>query len=166
MKSIDTYSTEEQITQMVTQPKYFFIHTLTYVKHTKTVFSLVSIMKNKDFPKLSFHIPLNYGFTTEEKENQKARPVFVCIYFNLQRQEQPNKHLERTLFLRCPDILSINHFFFLAFLLFRAAPAAYGGSQACGRIRAAAAGLRHSHSNIRSELRLQPTPQLMAMPDP
>ena len=53
-------------------------------------------------------------------------------------------------------------FFFL--LLFRAAPAAYGDSQARGRIRATAASLHHSHSNSGSELRLQPTPQLTAMP--
>ena len=36
--------------------------------------------------------------------------------------------------------------------LFRAAPAAYGGSQARGQIRATAAGLRHSHSNARSKV--------------
>ena len=51
-------------------------------------------------------------------------------------------------------------------MLFRAAPAAYRGSQARGLIRATAAGLRRSHSNARSELCLQPTPQLMATPDP
>ena len=43
---------------------------------------------------------------------------------------------------------------------------AYGGSQARGRIGAAAAGLHHSHSNLGSELCLRLTPQLMAMPDP
>jgi len=36
--------------------------------------------------------------------------------------------------------------------LFRAAPAAYGSSQARGLIGAVAAGLRQSHSNTRSEL--------------
>ena len=50
----------------------------------------------------------------------------------------------------------INDFFFL----FRAAPMAYGSSQARGRIGAAAAGLHHSHSNTRSKPHLQPTPQL------
>ena len=45
-------------------------------------------------------------------------------------------------------------------------PTAYGGSQARGLIRAATAGLCQSHSNARSELRLRPTPQLMATPDP
>ena len=45
-------------------------------------------------------------------------------------------------------------------------PAAYGGSQARGRIGAVAAGLRQSHSNAGSEPRLRPTPQLTATPDP
>jgi len=44
--------------------------------------------------------------------------------------------------------------------------AAYGGSQARGRIGAVATGLCHSHSNAKSEPSLQPTPQLTAMPDP
>ena len=35
-----------------------------------------------------------------------------------------------------------------------------------GQTGAAAAGLYHSHSNARSEPRLQPTPQLIATPDP
>ena len=39
------------------------------------------------------------------------------------------------------------NFFFSFFYLFRATPAAYGSSQARGRIGAAAAGLHHSHSN-------------------
>ena len=52
------------------------------------------------------------------------------------------------------------------FFLFRAAPAAYGGPQARGQIRAAAAGLLHSHSNSVSELHLRPTPQLTATLEP
>ena len=43
-------------------------------------------------------------------------------------------------------------FFVFCFCLFRAAPAAQGGSQARGRIRAAAAGLHHSPSNTGSNL--------------
>ena len=50
--------------------------------------------------------------------------------------------------------------------LVRAAPAAYGGSQARGRIRAAAAGLHHSHSHAGPKPRLQSASQLMATPDP
>ena len=56
-------------------------------------------------------------------------------------------------------------FYFFLFL-FRATPAAYGGSQARGLIGATAAGLHHSRSNVRSEPRLGPTPQLRAMQDP
>ena len=52
------------------------------------------------------------------------------------------------------------------FLLFRATPMACGSSQARGLIGATAASLPHSHSNARSELHLQPTPQLTATPDP
>ena len=52
------------------------------------------------------------------------------------------------------------------FCLFRAAPAACGGSQARGFIMAIAAGLHHSPSNDRFKPSLQPTPQLTAMPDP
>ena len=47
---------------------------------------------------------------------------------------------------------------FIYFYLFRAAPAAYGDSQARGPIGAIATGLHHSHSNSRSKLCLQPTP--------
>ena len=50
--------------------------------------------------------------------------------------------------------------------LSRATPLAYGGSQAKGKIGAVGTGLRQSHSNAGCELHLQPTPQLMATPDP
>ena len=52
------------------------------------------------------------------------------------------------------------------FFFLRAAPLAYEGSQAKGQIRAVATGLYHSHSNWGSEPNLQPTPQVVAMPDP
>ena len=60
-------------------------------------------------------------------------------------------------------------FLFFVFCLFAisgAVPVAYGGSQARGRIGAVDAGLHQSHSNSGSKLRLQPTPQFMATPDP
>ena len=57
---------------------------------------------------------------------------------------------------------SRNFFFFF----FRAALAAYGSFQSRDPIEAAAASLHHSHSNARSELHLQPTPQLAATQDP
>ena len=50
--------------------------------------------------------------------------------------------------------------------VFRAAPVAYGGSQTRGQIRAVAAGLHHSHSNVGPEPCLQPTPHLMVTLDP
>ena len=65
---------------------------------------------------------------------------------------------------------SFNVFYlFIYFGLFAfsmATSEAYGGSQARDRIGAVATGLRQSHSNAGSEPRLQPTPQLTAMPDP
>ena len=53
--------------------------------------------------------------------------------------------------------------FFFFYTISWAAPTAYGGSQAGGLIGAIAAGLRQS--NAGSEPRLQPTPQLTAIPD-
>ena len=54
----------------------------------------------------------------------------------------------------------LGFFFFFPFL-FRATPAAYGGSQARGWIGGAAADLPHSSSNAGSELHLWPTPELV-----
>ena len=62
--------------------------------------------------------------------------------------------------------VGVNINLILFFSLFRAAPAAYGNSQARGQIGAMAASVHHSPSNTGSEPRLRPTPQLMAMPDP
>ena len=72
----------------------------------------------------------------------------------------------------CPQqkqlkIYIVTFFFFFFFLVFsRATPAACGGSQARGSIRAVATGLCQSHSNMGSQPRLQRLPQLTAMPDP
>ena len=62
--------------------------------------------------------------------------------------------------------LSLSLSFFCLFIFSRAALMPYGGSQARGLIRAVAAGLHQSHSNTGSKPHLQPTPQLMATPDP
>ena len=56
--------------------------------------------------------------------------------------------------------------FVCVFCLFKATPAAYGGSQARGPIGAVATGLHHSHSNEGYEAHLWPTPQLVATLDP
>ena len=68
-----------------------------------------------------------------------------------------------------PTKFSFNLFyliFLFSFLLFRAIHVGYGSPQASGQIGAAAASLHHSHSNLRSEPHLQPTPQLTATLDP
>ena len=57
-------------------------------------------------------------------------------------------------------------FFLGGGVFFSATPMAYGGSQAKGQNGATPAGLCHSHSNMGSEPRLQPTQQLTAIPDP
>ena len=58
-------------------------------------------------------------------------------------------------------------FFFFVFLPFLGLlPLAYGGSQASGLIGAIATDLHQAHSNMESEPRLRPTPQLTATPDP
>ena len=60
--------------------------------------------------------------------------------------------------------LALSFAFFFLFFLFRAASAAYGCFQSRSQIGVIATGLRHSHT--RSEPRLQPIPQLKAIPDP
>ena len=55
---------------------------------------------------------------------------------------------------------------FCFLVCFRAASVAYGSSQVRGWIGGIAVSLHHSHGNARPELRLLPTPQLMAMPNP
>ena len=69
---------------------------------------------------------------------------------------------------QCMRILFFLFFLFFSFFfrLFGAAPTAYGGSQARGLIRAAAAGHSHSHSSAESDPHLRPTPQLTARLDP
>ena len=59
-----------------------------------------------------------------------------------------------------PNIFHHNEIYI--FGLFRATPVAYGGSQARGQIRTAAAGLGQSHSHVGSKPRLPPTPQRTA----
>ena len=68
----------------------------------------------------------------------------------------------------CFDLKIVFFVCFLFFGLFAiswAALVACGGSQARSLIRDVATGLCESHSNTRSELTLQPTPQLTATPD-
>ena len=72
----------------------------------------------------------------------------MYIYTNIYINEYT---LYCTAHLNTPNNTVNQLYFFWGFFfcLFRAAP---GSSQARGRIRAVAAGLRHSHSRARSEL--------------
>ena len=79
----------------------------------------------------------------------------------VQKQTNKQKLFSVLIFLNFLLFLLIN-----LFLLFKAAPAADGCSQARGPIGATTAGLHHSHSNARCEPHLRPTPQLMATLDP
>ena len=63
---------------------------------------------------------------------------------------------------RCSHYLKFSFFIFFPFFPY-AAPSAYGSFQARVQIRATAASLHHSHSNMGSKPSLWPTPQLMAM---
>ena len=71
---------------------------------------------------------------------------------------------ECTCLMAPATVSEIHHYIFFC-LVFRATPMAYGSSQARGRIRATAAGLRHSHSHAGSEPCLGPTPQGTVMLD-
>ena len=101
-------------------------------------------------------LPLNFGVLTPH-----ASPHFQIIctsafpVFGVTAMERV---------LEAGVLFFLIYFLFFVFLSFRAAPMACGGSQARGLIGAVATGLHHSHSNARSELHLQPTPQLTAMP--
>ena len=83
---------------------------------------------------------------------------------------RPQLRIPLTQVLSVPrNALSLSFFLSFSlsfFLLFRATPAANGGSRARGQIGAVATGLRHSHNNARSEPHLQSTPRLSAMLDP
>ena len=92
-------------------------------------------------------------------------PDYACI-LEKEKGHTPHTRLDsfRESLSRSP--MSHIYFFFCLFAFSRAAPAAYGDSQARGPIGAVATGLRQSHSNAGSEPRLQPTPQLTATQDP
>ena len=70
------------------------------------------------------------------------------------------------LLLFCCCVGFLFFLFCFVFLLFKAAPVAYGGSQARDQIRATAADLHHSHSNAGSMPYLRAPPQLTATRDP
>ena len=68
-------------------------------------------------------------------------------------------------YTKLSETLEIFCLFCFYFLLFRAIPMACGGSQARRLIGVVAPSLHQRHSNVGSELRLLPTPQLKETPD-
>ena len=86
----------------------------------------------------------------------KMKYIHTMKYYSIINQHE--------VLIHATTLMSLENIFFL--LLFRVAPVAYRVSQARGQIGATAASLYHSHSNVGSKPCLQPTPQLMAMPDP
>ena len=85
--------------------------------------------------------------------------AFILLFFRIMSSEKGVVGAGYRFFL-------LVFFFFGLFAISWAALVAYGGSQARGRIGATTAGLHQSHGNTRSKPCLQPTPQLMAVPDP
>ena len=80
------------------------------------------------------------------QENAKRRP----------KKKKKKRPFNESQYLALLPYLSV--FVFAFFFFSRAAPTAYGGSQARGLIRAVASGLRQSHSNTRSESSLRSIP--------
>ena len=89
-----------------------------------------------------FHTEINYRLNLEFTQSNK------------EHRKQKIKNIKNLLL------------FFCLFALSRAPPTAHGGSQARGLIGALTTGLRHSHNNTGSKLRLRPTPQLTAILNP
>ena len=85
--------------------------------------------------------------TKKKKDNEAVLQNFLTQYM-------ATNHLKKlALKTRFP-------LFFFFFWLLYTVPTAYGTFQGMGQIRAATDSLHHSHSNARSELRLQHKPQL------
>ena len=75
------------------------------------------------------------------------RKFHVLQFLNLSIEIYPHYTLNKSFFLNLKKF-------------FRTTPMSYGSSQARGRIRSAPASLHHGHSNVGSESRLRPIPQL------
>ena len=85
----------------------------------------------------------NLGFSRQEHKEKQILKHKMFKFINVQTQAMTVS----------PFLTFYSYLFIYLFIycLFRAAPTAYGGSQARGLIRAVATSLRHSHSKARSE---------------
>ena len=93
------------------------------------------------------------------------QPDIMCLWIMI-----ISKSKVGALLINCANIELLKRnillFLILFFAFFRVVPMLYGSSQTRDWIRAIAAGLCHSHSNVGSEPHLWPTPQLMITLDP
>ena len=76
----------------------------------------------------------------------------IFIQVALKEEENTFHILSSLAYRKSPSSFVVVVAVVFVFCLFRAAPVAYGASQAGGWIKAAAAGLHHSHSNVGSEV--------------
>ena len=104
-------------------------------------------------------LPLNPSWQLACKGPHGTDAVFHATYSAFRIENA-------SVFFVFPVLLFYSLVSFFVCLFFRAAPVAYGGSQARDPTGATAAGLHHSHSNVGSKLCLQPTPLLTATLDP
>ena len=95
---------------------------------------------------LSFH----YGKPREKVQIKNEMSKVKIIKIRAEVNERKNSQKIRKEIIKSKAV-SFFSFSFCLFAVSWAAPTAYRGSQARGRIGAAAAGLRQSHSNTGSE---------------
>ena len=128
------------------------------------------------------HLPGWSIYTMESGKSFKSGPlsyrelIIKCLpaisdqYFLFLDYNKVLGYLNPFVSLLHNDIFSCHAFFFFFFFvflsIFRAAPAACGGSQARGLMGAVASSVRQSCSNSKSKPHLRPTPQLTAVLDP
>ena len=113
--------------------------------------------------------PTHDALASSDCEGHKAHPHSEQIRQRCTPRHNPVSHAEGTVFpspssqpnptsresiKKCNWVLptlskTFFYFVLVLFCFFRAAPVAYGSFQARGRIRAAGAGLHHSHSNAK-----------------
>ena len=116
---------------------------------------LVLCTLNKIFLQWTMLLEAEKSFLSLFQENYLYSVVFKYTFFGLRWLISLRNQICMYWLICLPYLLVSNSLFiYLFILLFRAAPAAYGGSQARGQIGATAASLCHSHGNTGSKMRL------------